>query len=218
LLYQFAYSYARAEDDVSDVFDVAGAPALPQNSRAFAGERGRANFDAPHRFTYYFVYDAPEIKGNRAARFFLNGLQLSGAGSVQSGQPFTVNSIYDVNLDGNLTDRLNTLNGLTVTGDRRQPLRVTGDGLALLAPIGRDGGLGRNTFRAGNFVDVNFAVSKNFTLWRQHLLQLRADIFNAVNRANFGVPARMLGAVGFGQAVETVTPGRRLQFALKYLF
>jgi hypothetical protein len=208
LQYQFSYSYSRAEDDVSDVFDVAGASALPQNSRTFAGERARANFDAPHRFTYYFVFDVPQARG----------LQLSGTGSAQSGQPFTVNSIFDVNLDGNLTDRLNSANGLTVTGNGRQPLVVAGDPSALLAPIGRDGAVGRNTFRAGGFVELNFAVSKNFSLWRQHLVNLRADFFNATNRANFGVPARFLGAVGFGQAIETVTPGRRVQFALRYQF
>ena len=41
---------------------------------------------------------------------------------------------------------------------------------------------------------------------------------NALNRANFGVPVRYLEAPGFGRAVSTVTPGRRVQFALKYVF
>jgi hypothetical protein len=44
------------------------------------------------------------------------------------------------------------------------------------------------------------------------------DFFNFINRANFGVPVRFLEAPGFGRATETVTPGRRVQFALKYSF
>ena len=75
-----------------------------------------------------------------------------------------------------------------------------------------------NTFRAGDVLQLDLSVLKSITLAGRSRLQLRADLFNFINRANFGVPVRMLGAVGFGQAVETVTPGRRLQVALKYLF
>jgi hypothetical protein len=44
------------------------------------------------------------------------------------------------------------------------------------------------------------------------------EIFNVFNRANFGVPVRFLESPGFGQATETITPARRIQFALKYSF
>jgi hypothetical protein len=44
------------------------------------------------------------------------------------------------------------------------------------------------------------------------------DVFNFINRANFGIPVRLLEAPGFGQAMDTITPGRRIQFALKYSF
>ena len=43
------------------------------------------------------------------------------------------------------------------------------------------------------------------------------DVFNFINRANFGIPVRQLEAPGFRRAVTTVTP-RRIQFGLKYLF
>ncbi len=46
----------------------------------------------------------------------------------------------------------------------------------------------------------------------------RTDIFNFIDRANFGVPVRLLEAPGFGRATSTVTPGRRIQFSLKYGF
>ena len=184
------------------------------------GERGPANFDVRHRLAYSFVTTLPAFKNRgRAFRSFFGNVLFSGTGSLRTGQPFTVNSIFDVNLDGNLTDRLDNLNGLVVTGNAQQPLIVTApDPTTLLAPIGQDGRIGRNTFRAGNVIELDLSISKNFLSSPTHSLILRADIFNFVNRANFGVPVRWLGAASFGQATETITPGRRIQFAVKYSF
>jgi len=216
--YQAAYTFGKVLDEVSDVFDLAGASALPQDSRNLAAERAPANFDVRHRFSYNFVYDLPEAHG-RLARLIFRDLQLAGTGSYQTGQPFTVNSIYDVNLDGNLTDRLNTTAGLVRTGDRRQPLRLTAsDPNSLLAPIGENGAVGRNTFRAGGILDLNLALVKRFRVREGQDILFRLDAFNFINRANYGIPVRFLEAPGFGQATSTVTPMRRFQFALKYSF
>ncbi|MDQ1592054.1 MAG: hypothetical protein QOG71_2681 [Pyrinomonadaceae bacterium] len=218
LQYQAAYTFGKVLDDVSDVFDLAGAFALPQDSRNLDGERAPANFDVRHRFSYNFVYDLPEAHG-RVARLIFRDLQLAGTGSYQTGQPFTVNSIYDVNLDGNLTDRLNTTDGLQRTGDRRQPLRLTTDDPnTLLAPVGENGAIGRNTFRAGGILDLNLALVKRFRVREGQDILFRVDAFNFINRANYGIPVRFLEAPGFGQATNTVTPMRRIQFALKYSF
>jgi len=220
LQYQAAYTYSKALDDVSDFFDLAGASALPQNSFNLAAERGPANFDVRHRFAYNFIYDLPTpTNSGKLLRLMLGGVQLAGTGQFQTGQPFTVNSIFDVNIDGNLTDRLNTSEGIVQTGDRRQPVRLTTDDpTLLLAPLGQDGSVGRNTFRAGSILELNMAVIKRFAFTEQQNLQLRIDAFNITNRANFGIPVRLLEAPGFGKATETVTPGRRIQFALKYNF
>jgi hypothetical protein len=216
---QLSYTYGKAIDDVSDVFDLAGASALPQDSFDLNGERGFANFDVRHRLAYHFVYDLPFFAGrSRLTRLLLGGVQLAGTGSFHTGQPFTVNSLFDVNLDGNLTDRLNTTEGITATGDRRQPYRLTVDPRRLVAPIGQSGRVGRNTFRASNFFSADLAVVKNFRFAETQSISLRADIFNLTNRANYGVPVRFLEAPGFGESTNTVTPSRRVQFALKYNF
>lgn len=215
--YQLSYTFSKATDDVSDVFDLAGASALPQNSFTFAGERGPANFDARHRITYNFIYTFADYK--KGIRSFLSGLQVASTGRFQTGQPFTVNSTIDVNLDGNLTDRLNTVEGIVVTGDRSQPLRLTTDNtLSLLAPFGEDGRITRNTFRAGNLLELDLALIKSFSMGASRRLIFRTDILNFINRANFGVPVRFLEAPGFGRATSTVTPGRRVQFSLKFSF
>ncbi len=218
LLYRAGYTFSKAADDVSDVFELAGAPALPQNSLTLAGERGPASFDARHRFAYHAVYDFPKFE-SKAARVVFDDLQLAGTAQYQTGQPFTVNSVFDVNLDGNLTDRLDNLNGVVATGDRRPPLRLTtGDPSTLRAPLGEDGRVGRNTFRAGSYLDANVAAVKTFRFDEARSLVFRAEVFNLTNRANFGVPVRQLEAPAFGQATSTLTPGRRLQFHLKLPF
>ncbi|HEX7313868.1 MAG TPA: TonB-dependent receptor [Pyrinomonadaceae bacterium] len=218
LLYRAGYTFSKVLDDVSDVFDLAGASALPQNSLTFEGERGPASFDVRQRFAAHAVYDFPRFDG-RAARFVFNNLQLAGTAQFQTGQPFTVNSIYDVNLDGNLTDRLDTTEGIVVTGDRNRPLILTtGDLASLRAPLGEDGSVGRNTFRAGSYLDTNLAVVKTFAFGESRSLVFRTEVFNLTNRANFGVPIRHLEAPGFGRATSTLTPGRRVQFHLKFSF
>ncbi|HWS87866.1 MAG TPA: TonB-dependent receptor [Pyrinomonadaceae bacterium] len=218
LQYLFNYTFSEATDDVSDVFELAGASALPQNSLTFAGEYGPANYDARHLASYYVVYDLGGFGGEAARRLF-GGLRLVSAGRFRTGQPFTVNSLFDVNLDGNLTDRLDATSGLLVTGDRRRPLLLTTSDLASLrARAGEDGRVGRNTFRAGNVFVLDAALIKSVRLGEAQLLLLRAEVFNLTNRANFGVPVRLLEAPGFGRATSTVTPARRVQFSLKYEF
>ena len=223
LQYQMNYVYGKVLDDVSDVFDLAGAFALPQNSRTFEGEYAAANFDIRHRFTYNFIYDLPSLKNrSEVVEFFFGGWQISGTGKFNTGQPFTVNSIFDVNKDGNLTDRLNNTQFITVTGNNQNPLQLTCTTAtqcqSMLAPIGQNGSIPRNSFRAGNVLELDLSFAKAFTFRETQSFQFRVDVFNFINRANFGVPVRFLEAPGFGQATDTITPGRRIQFVLKYSF
>ncbi len=220
LQYQISYTFSKATDDVSDIFDLAGASSLPQNSFNLDRESGPANFDARHRLSYNLVYQLPQLSAHSSlVRSVFGGLQFTGTGQFQTGQPFTVNSIFDVNLDGNLTDRLDNLNGLSVTGDARQPLLLTTNNtVTMLAAVGQDGRVARNSFRAGSLLDLNLSVMKDFAFRNVHHINLRLDVFNFINRTNFGVPVRLLEAPGFGRATNTVTPGRRVQFAVKYSF
>ena len=217
---QASYVFSDARDDVSEAFELAGSSSLPQNSLSFAGERSPANFDIRHRGTVAAIYEADKLKEQLSAMgWLLKGMQVALIGRLQTGQPFTVNSVYDVNLDGNLTDRLNNTNGLTETGDGRQPITVqTTNLIGLLAPTGNDGSVARNSFRAGSLMTFDLAISKAIQFSGSKRLVIRADMFNLFNRANFGIPVRWLEAPGFGQAASTVTPGFRLQFSVKLEF
>lgn len=222
LQFQGNYTYGKAKDDASDMFDLAGAPALPQNSITRAGEYSNSNFDSRHRIAYNLIYDFPKA-GNRGSlyRAVFGGLQFASSGWFQQGQPFTVNSIFDVNLDGNLTDRLNSTQGLVVsTGNRQQPIALAGatNIASLRARVGQDGAVPRNTFRAGSVLNLDLSVVKSFSFSESRRLIFRMDVFNFINRANYGIPVRFLEAPSFGQATTTVTPARRVQFGLKFSF
>jgi hypothetical protein len=221
--YQANYVYGKANDDVSDVFDLAGASALPQNSLTFAGEYGPANFDVRHRFTYDVIYDLPLLNGeNSVVKTLFGSWTLAGTGKFYTGQPFTVNSVFDINQDGNLTDRLDNTSFLTVNDSRLSPLSLNCTSVnqcrTMFAPFGEDGSVARNSFRAGNVLDLDLSISKRFSIAEGQNVQFRMDVFNFINRANFGVPVRFLEAPGFGTANDTITPARRIQFVLKYNF
>ncbi|MEO7673658.1 MAG: TonB-dependent receptor [Pyrinomonadaceae bacterium] len=222
--YQVNYTLGTAKDDVSDVFDLAGASALPQDSLSFAGEYAPSNFDVRNKIAYSLVYDLPGLKDEGIfVRGFLGGWQIASSGRFHTGQPFTVNSIFDVNLDGNLTDRLNNTSLISENaGNNAQVLTNSGTSTAqlqsMLAAVGTDGSVPRNSFRGRSLLNLDLALSKRFFVTEKQNLQFRIEIFNFINRANFAIPVRFLEAPSFGRAVDTVTPGRRIQFALKYLF
>jgi len=215
LQFTTSYTYSHTIDDVSDVFDTTGAFSLPQNSFNLKGEKASSSFDIRHIFTASGVYDLSRGSENR----FWGGWQLSGILTLQSGQPFTVNSSIDVNEDGNLTDRLNTLNGLSINDNGRTAISVTGSSLvSLLAPRGQDGAIGRNTFRARGLANLDLALIKRITIDDKRKLEFRTEIFNVFNRTDFGVPVRILEAPSFGQSVNTTLDRAYLQFALKFSF
>ncbi|MCC7309423.1 MAG: hypothetical protein IT173_17815, partial [Acidobacteria bacterium] len=193
-------------------------------SLTFGGEYGPSNFDARHKVSYSVVYDLPRLQNASAlTRAFLGGWQFASAGRFRTGQPFTVNSIFDVNLDGNLTDRLDNTSLITAN-DGNDPIVLLSSASSaaelqsMLAAVGTSGSVARTTFRGRSLVDLDLAFSKRFFFTERQNLQFRVEVFNFLNRANFAIPVRFLEAPGFGRAVDTVTPGRRIQLALKYQF
>ena len=148
------------------------------------------------------------------------GWQVASIFQAHTGQPFTLNVPFDANLDGNLSDRPSTTNGLVFFsghGSRKialSPGREAKNFFVLL----RDGAVGRNTPRGDGFMEVDVAIRKRFKIRESQALDLRFEGFNVMNRANFGLPIRTIGAPGFGTAVDTASPARIIQVALKYGF
>jgi len=229
--YQFtaAYTWSHAIDDVSDLFPIAGAPVIAQDSRNFRAERGDANFDIRHRFAASSLWDLPFYRNSSsgAGRIFKNW-QIASVFQMNTGQPFTLNLPIDANHDGNLTDRPLTTNGLTFLtahGPQRivlAPGKQLSDFVAIpgffTSFAFKNGAVGRNTARGDNFIDLDLSVSRTFKFGETKNLTLRAEFFNFLNRANFGLPVRIIDAPGFGSAVDTINPGRTIVLVLKSTF
>lgn len=217
-----AYTWSHAIDDVSDVFDMAGAFALPQDDANLRAERGDANFDIRHRLVISSLSNVPflsRFNNESGARgLLLGGWQMASISTYQTGQPFTVNTSFDLNLDGNLTDRLNSINGIAFVNNGPQKLRLMVPAPSLLAQPESNGAIGRNTFRANGIWKSDFALIKNFRVSENNVLIFRVEAFNLANRTHFGVPVRILEAPGFGSATDTALPARQIQFGLKYVF
>ncbi|HEY6763788.1 MAG TPA: hypothetical protein VI386_03380, partial [Candidatus Sulfotelmatobacter sp.] len=212
-----AITYSRASDDSSDVTDLVGSFPLPQDSRN-RSEWGRSNFDVPFRLVSSFVWDIAPKQRNPLFRAW----QVSGITIIESGQPFTVNSTFDVNEDGNLTDRLNTASRILRT-DGHDPTTVLqlAPGLstwAILAPTGQDGSVQRNSFRAPVQTGLDLALTKVIEVGEGRQITARCEGFNALNSPQFGIPQRLLEAPSFGHEVRTIAPARLLQFGIKFSF
>ena len=221
--YQFtaAYTWSHAIDDVSDVFAIGGASLVAQDSFNLRAERADANFDIRHRFAASVLWDLPFYRNSKSgAGRLLKDWQLASIFQAHTGQPFTLNVAFDANGDGNLTDRPSNMSGITfVGGGGPQRLALApGRGLADFVTFGQDGAVGRNTVRGDNFIDLDLSVGRTFKFGETKNLTFRAEFFNAVNRANFGLPVRVIGAPGFGSAVDTVVPGRTIVLVLKSAF
>lgn len=83
-------------------------------------------------------------------------------------------------------------------------------------------GVGRNTGRGFDFASLDLRVSRRFRLTERVDLQLLAEGFNILNRANFGVPNNTLGSglnplPTFGQPTAAFDP-RQFQFGMKVSF
>jgi hypothetical protein len=81
----------------------------------------------------------------------------------------------------------------------------------------RFGTAGRSTAEGPGLIGLDASVRKVTAINERWRTEFRAEIFNAPNHANFGVPVRDLGNASFGRVTSTADP-RILQFALKLLF
>lgn len=168
-----SYTWSHAIDEVSDMFDLAGTLALSQDVFDRRKERGDANFDVRQRFVYSFIWDLPRFND----RGFLGGWQVASIGTFRTGQPYSVISCCDENLNGNLTDRV----------------VLQSNGLALT---------GRNQFRAPGIYNVDLTVNKFVRLSESKRIEIRSEFYNLFNRTHYGIPVHQLA---FGNAAPNTS-------------
>jgi hypothetical protein len=224
-----SYTYAKSIDDASNFFTSAGDPNFPQDSNNARAERGRSNFDVRQRLSVSYTYDLPFGKGQRYAHdggflsSFLSGWQTNGVVTLQTGRPFTVALLSDI--DNSNTGRSNLGFGANdrpnVVADPRlsnpTPDRWFNTSAFAFPPFGTFGDAGRNILDGPGYQNVNASLVKNTQLGESVRLQLRAEAFNLFNHPNFNLPDNFLGSPTFGRILSAQSP-RHLQFGVKLLF
>lgn len=212
---QSSWTWAHVIDEVSDPFDGRGFFSLPQDHSQLHLERGPANFDMRHRVSTFLMWDLPDWSASR----FFHDWSISLIGRFQTGQPYTVNTSFDVNRDGNLTDRLDTVEGLSIFSGSAHPIRIA-PGFVPNDFVGSNGpgSVGRNTFRADGQALIDLAMRRDVVLSEGVGLDVRLEVFNLFNRTPFGIPNRILESPGFGKAFDTQADPRTIRLAFRVAF
>jgi hypothetical protein len=220
-----SYTWSKSIDDASDFFSSTGDANFPQNSYDLRAERGLSNFDVRNRLSMSYSYDLPAHHFDRAwVNTLLGGWQTFGILTFQSGQPFTVALLPDL-------DNSNTGTSILGFGGANDRPNVVGNphlanpnpdlwfntAAFAIPPFGSFGNAGRNILEGPSLQTINLSLVKNTRLREGMALQFRAESFNLLNHPNFNLPDNFIGSPTFGQILSAQDP-RHIQFGLKLLF
>jgi hypothetical protein len=201
---------------------------------------GPSALNVTHQASISAHYEVPVGRGKRwfgnaggVTNRIVGGWQLNEITTLLSGFPFTPVISLNRSGDGNTRnpDRpsLNTaFTGPVILGDPNQWFNPNA---FVTPPFGTYGNLGRGVFNGPGLAVVDVSVMKNIPISERVSLQFRAEAFNLLNRANFGVPNQnVFTNTGSGIApiyspnptagliTSTATLPRQIQFGLKLIF
>jgi hypothetical protein len=210
-------------------------------------DRARAAFDQTHAFKLAGVWDLPLGRGHslnyRPLEQVIGGWSLSGVVLVQSGAPFSILSgratLTLATSDAAADSALNRTDL-----DRIVAFRQTGNGPSMIAasaigPDGRGvapdgqtpfsgqvffnpradslGSLQRRMFDGPATILPVLALGKTARIRERQSVELRVEVVNAFNRANWIVSDQSINSVAFGKITATTDP-RIVQFNVHYRF
>ncbi len=237
---QGAYTWSKSLDQGSATFsdneylNTAGSPyAFLPNL-----QNGVSDFNITHNFTLNGTWNIPVSESlHGAPRAILSGWELGSIFSAHTGVPFTAKVNSDIAFTGN--SRVNSSAGgqrpnfnpipgcSTNPVNAGQPTNYINLNCFTLPALGTLGDLGRNTLRGPGFVDFDFSLFRNIGLHQErYKLQFRAEAFNVLNHANYGVQTTgvfsgtnttPLASAGQLQP-PTLTTSRQIQLGVKFIF
>ncbi|MFH1574205.1 MAG: hypothetical protein ABIG68_09495, partial [Acidobacteriota bacterium] len=251
LQFQGSFTWAKTEDTGSTVSGQdTGGTQHQGRSNVFDLEfdKGPAVHDVRYNFRFSMIYGPTALLPPASvAGKILNGWQIASIVTLTSGQPFTVAL-------GTNRSRSQTLNGPSglerpdlVPGVRIEDVtsgvsRGCGsipagtpvgtpelwyDPCAFAIPAaGTLGNVGSNSLRLPGYATVDLSLVKRVPLGEVARLELRGEVFNLLNRANFGVPDRIVyvGRNDVGAPVSTAGQissagrARQVQLAVRFVF
>ncbi len=213
------YTFAKNIDDATnELFSSRVNPRRPEDARNVRAERGRSALDINHKLVLSWVYDLPRAHvSNGVAKGFLHGWSVTGTYLAQTGQPVTLLSNTDSNVNGSSAgDRaIFNPNGTANTGSLLGFVCLNGAGAtSTVTSIGACPGgdaniagyyalnptarfvqagrgarstLGRDTFGTPGLNIWNMALIKNTKINERFSVQFRAETYDTFNHRNFSI-------------------------------
>ena len=203
------YTWSHAIDDVVGFFKDY------QDENNARAERASSDQDVRHNFTFDAGYDVPFRKFfENAPRWLAEGWQINTIYQARSGLPVTVTQTGGI--FGGFSQRPNVVAGVNpyCSNHSVPTCQFNAAAFQTTAP-GVFGNVGRNTLRGPKFSQLDASIFKNTRLTERTSLQLRLEVFNLFNFANYADPSGGLscaGSVGNCSAfgVSTSTVGNQL--------
>ena len=230
LFAQASYTWSKALDTNSEATSF-GTGDSNNNGPDLRSARALSRFHTPHRLTLFTSYTLPWFARERDWRGqVLGGWKLSLVAKLVHGSPFTVSngtSYGDFNFDGFGESRPALVDPSVLGRTINNPLTSRTDlpREAFRTPVLADYNccvLGRNTFYFDGVNNFDLGLFKTFRVPRteKHQIVFRADMFNAFNHVQFGLPTVDLANANFMQIVNTSNTynPRNVQFSLRYTF
>jgi hypothetical protein len=227
LTYSAAYTRSKLTDIASSVFDasILTGPltnAAVADSHNLERDRDHSTGDIPHYFAGSVVWDLPF--GDGRARHpagvvgaLVNEWSLAGFMTMQSGVPVAVTQANSLGYAGFTTQRPNLVGDPALPAGERTPARWFNTAAFAAANQFTLGSATRNPVRGPSYSDVDLALMRNVRFGGARALELRVEVFNLLNTANFGAPAAQLGPASFGTITTALDP-RVVQLAMKFWF
>ena len=214
-MFNVNYTFSRAIDYFSDegIFQIAHDQTRPENNK------GLSDFHRKHRLILSWAWDLP-FKGNR----FVEGWQIAGIGTLQSGRPFTVtDGTFSSVLVSTEDPRPNLAPGMThedqtTKGSVNSRLNNYLNRAAFESSGTAFGNLGRNTVIGPDQRRLDVNVSKMTRLASGQSLEFRVEAYNVTNTPSFRNPGRDISSANFGRITRTRGGPRVIQLGVKFRF
>lgn len=203
---QASYTWSKSIDDNVTPYDIYSSTIV---------QRALSSFDRRHMFVASYIWELPfGTKSTGFTKKLLNGWQISGISTFQTGNPLTPGIAGDRAGTGAGGQRPNVVGPLTVPREITQWFSQS----AFAVPaLGQFGNAGRSTIPGPGINNWDVSFSKRTDLWENVNLQFRAEFFNLFNHAQWSGVGTTVGAATFGQVTSARDP-RIGQLGLRLLF
>jgi hypothetical protein len=245
--FQSSYTVSKSTDDSSTWTGGSDFSVADRNGYRHNPDHGLSGFDVRQSWVSNFVVDLPGRNLTGAAGKALGGWSLSSIIRLNSGHPFTLSSqtpTLGANsfrfVDGAQVEQASGSNQRQVNAQNPdQYYEISNYQLpACWSTPGScpqasglqgsfQGNIGKNHIISPGVANVDITFMKETSLrmlGEAGGVQFRWELFNLLNRPNFGLPATQIfqrtGVVtaGAGQITTTRTSAREMQFALRMVF